>query len=172
MTPNDQLLFEADKAGIRLEIQNGLPLWEAAPLWEHQEQIDWIRASIVRTGEGCACVHISDVYIAFPNGRKRSDIAIFCQEPTPEQKHTLLTLIPCAVIEVVSRGYELKDIELGPPFYLTNGVQHNYCPHSFASPPYLCPFSLAYWHHRANPMGRKTRDSLGMASRGAVERRV
>jgi hypothetical protein len=32
MNPNDGLLFEADKAGIRLEIQNGLPLWEAAPL--------------------------------------------------------------------------------------------------------------------------------------------
>jgi Uma2 family endonuclease len=124
MTPNDQLLFEADKVGIRLEIQNGLPLWEASPLWEHQEQIDRIRTSIVRTGEECACVHISDVYIAFPNSRKRPDIAIFCQEPTPEQKHTLLTLIPCAVIEVVSRGYELKDIELGPPFYLANGVQH------------------------------------------------
>jgi Uma2 family endonuclease len=172
MTPNNQLLLEANKTGIRLEIQNGLPLWEAAPLWEHQEQIDRIRRSIIRIPEECACGHISDVYIAFPNGRKRPDTAIFCQEPTPEQKHTFLTLIPCAVIEVVSRGYELKDIELGPPFYLAHGVQHNYCSHSFASPPYFCPFSLAYWHHRANPMGRKTPDSLGMASRGAVERRV
>ncbi len=50
MTPNDQLLFEADKVGIRLEIQNGLPLWEASPLWEHQEQIDRIRRSIMQTG--------------------------------------------------------------------------------------------------------------------------
>lgn len=35
-----------------------------------------------------------------------------------------MTLISCAVIEVVSCGYELKDIELGPPFYLANGVQY------------------------------------------------
>lgn len=85
MTLNDQLLFEAEKVGIRLEIQNGLPLWEAAPLWKHQEQIDRICASIVRTEEECACVHISDVYIAFPNSRKRPTSPPSARNPHPNR---------------------------------------------------------------------------------------
>ncbi len=34
-----------------------------------------------------------------------------------------MTLVPEAVIEVVSRGYEAKDLELGPGFYLSQGVK-------------------------------------------------
>ena len=32
-------------------------------------------------------------------------------------------MIPEAVIEVVSKGYEAKDLEIGPPFYLSQGVK-------------------------------------------------
>ena len=32
-------------------------------------------------------------------------------------------MVPEAVIEVVSKGYEYKDLELGPPFYLAQGVK-------------------------------------------------
>jgi Uma2 family endonuclease len=31
--------------------------------------------------------------------------------------------VPRAVIEVLSKGYERKDLEIGPPFYLKHGVQ-------------------------------------------------
>jgi hypothetical protein len=31
--------------------------------------------------------------------------------------------VPEAVIEVVSKGYEVKDLEIGPGFYLSQGVK-------------------------------------------------
>ena len=31
--------------------------------------------------------------------------------------------VPEAVIEVVSKGYEVKDLEIGPEFYLSQGVK-------------------------------------------------
>jgi hypothetical protein len=34
-----------------------------------------------------------------------------------------LTLIPEAVAAVVSRGLEAKDLEIGPPFYLSQGLR-------------------------------------------------
>ena len=34
-----------------------------------------------------------------------------------------VTTVPEAVIEIISRGYEKKDLELGPPFYLAQGVR-------------------------------------------------
>jgi Putative restriction endonuclease len=34
-----------------------------------------------------------------------------------------VTLVPEAVIEVISQGYEFKDLELGPMFYLSQGVK-------------------------------------------------
>lgn len=117
-------LLAADELGIRLEIVNGLPIWEAQPLYKHQKAVERIAQSI-RTGDGknCACVHALDVYIQFPNGLKRPDIAIFCREPAEEEQEQALTLIPEAVIEVLSKGYEAKDLEIGPPFYLSQGVK-------------------------------------------------
>jgi len=32
-------------------------------------------------------------------------------------------VVPDAVVEVVSKGYEKKDLEIGPPFYLSQGVK-------------------------------------------------
>jgi Uma2 family endonuclease len=101
----------------------GLPIWEPAPLWRHQKAIDRIRATIepAAPGTGCACVHASDVYISFPDGSlKRPDIALFCREP--DEQDEAVTLIPQAVIEVVNKGYEAKDLELAPHFYLSQGV--------------------------------------------------
>lgn len=57
-----------------------------------------------------------DVCVQFLNGLKRPDIAIFCREPTEEEQENALTLIPVAVAEVVGKGYEAKDLEIGPPF--------------------------------------------------------
>ncbi|HWQ35628.1 MAG TPA: Uma2 family endonuclease [Blastocatellia bacterium] len=121
----DSRLLKADELGVRLEIVGGLPIWEAHPLYKHQKAIDRIRATIrpVDHNSGaCECVHASDVYVAFPDGSlKRPDISIFCREP--EEEEEAITLIPEAVIEIISRGYEAKDLEIGPHFYLSQGVR-------------------------------------------------
>ena len=123
----DPLLLQADELGIRLEIVGGLPIWEAKPLLKHQRAVDRIRATIQRAplssgDQGCSCLHYADIYIVFPDGSlKRPDIAIFCREP--EEEEDAITLIPEAVIEVISKGYEAKDLEIGPRFYLSQGIK-------------------------------------------------
>ncbi len=120
----EQRLLSADQLGVRLEWVNGLPLWEAQPLYRHQKAVERIAQSIHRQASGgCDCVHAMDVYIQFPNGLKRPDISIFCREPNAEEQEQVLTLIPEAVIEVVSKGFEAKDLEVGPSFYLSQGVK-------------------------------------------------
>lgn len=123
-----QRLLQADELGIRLEIVGGLPLWEASPVLRHQEAIDRIRASIRRSTspagdrQRCDCYHAADVYVVFPDGSiKRPDIAIYCRRPDEEDE--AITLVPEAVIEIVSKGYEAKDLEIGPRFYLSQGVK-------------------------------------------------
>ncbi len=121
-------LLDADALGIRLEIIGGLPVWEPHPLWKHQKAIDRIRATIETTPpakhaqKSCDCIHASDVYVKFTDGSlKRPDISIFCREPEEEDKP--VTLVPEAVIEVLSKGYEAKDLEIAPRFYLSQGVK-------------------------------------------------
>lgn len=120
-----RLLHGADQVGVRLELVSGLPLWELSPAQRHQSSIDSIRASIKPRkvkGIKCGCFHLSDVYISFPDGSlKRPDISIFCRKP--DEQDEAITLVPEAVIEVVSAGYEAKDIEIGPHFYLSQGVK-------------------------------------------------
>jgi len=117
--------LRAEELGIRLEIVGGLPIWESFPLYRHQRAVDRIRNTIEKLPQSdtnCACIHIDDVYINFPDGSvKRPDIAIFCREP--EEQDEMITLVPEAVIEVVSKGYEAKDLEIGPRFYLSQGVK-------------------------------------------------
>jgi Uma2 family endonuclease len=120
------MLLQASELGIRLEIVNGLPIWEAQPVYRHQRHVERIAQGIARPdpGEpGCACVHAMDVYIQFPNGLKRPDISIFCREPNEEEQDSALTMLPEAIVEVVSKGFEAKDLEVGPPFYLSQGVK-------------------------------------------------
>jgi Uma2 family endonuclease len=119
----DHHLLTAAELGIRLEIVGGIPLWEAQPLYKHQKAIDRIRATIAPgPGSTCACVHAADVYVSFPDGSlKRPDISIFCREPAEEEE--AIRLIPEAVVEVISKGYEYKDLEIGPNFYLAQGVK-------------------------------------------------
>jgi Uma2 family endonuclease len=84
--------------------------------------IDRIRASITRTAPSCACIHVADVYVQFKDGSlKRPDVSIFRHEP--DELDDAIKLVPEAVIEVVSKGYEAKDLELGPSFYLSQGVK-------------------------------------------------
>jgi Uma2 family endonuclease len=122
-----QLFERANQVGVRLEIVGGMPLWEASPARRHHQAVDRIRATIRHmpegnVDEGCRCVHIADVYVRFPDGSfKRPDVSIFCREP--DEQDEAITLVPAAVIEVVSAGYEAKDLEIGPRFYLTQGFR-------------------------------------------------
>lgn len=121
----EDIFQRADDVGIRLEVIKGLAVWEMLPNLTHQKAIDRIRQNIEPNTEingHCACVHYADLHIKFPDGSdKRPDIAIFCVEPA--ETESAVTSVPAAVIEIISRGYEAKDLELGPPFYLAQGVQ-------------------------------------------------
>ena len=123
----DPKFLRAEELGIRLEIVGGLAIWEAHPVVKHQRAVDRIRASIkppaVTSGQTtCACAHLAGVYVTFADGSlKRPDVSIFCREPEEEEEP--VRLVPEAVIEVVSKGYEAKDLEIGPHFYLSQGVK-------------------------------------------------
>jgi len=120
----DPRLLQADELGTRLELVNGLAIREAQPPYGHQRHVERIARSI-RPADGaadCGCVHALDVYIQFPNGLQRPDISILCREPPDEERDGPLTQVPDAVIEVVSPDYEARDLETGPPFYLSRGA--------------------------------------------------
>jgi len=112
-----------DQIGIRLERVGGLTLWEAQPVVKHQLAVDRIRSSIRPVeGAGCGCVHLADIAVQFSDGsQKRPDVAIFCR--LPDEDESAVTLLPEAVIEVISKDYEAKDYEIGVPFYLKVGVK-------------------------------------------------
>jgi len=120
-----RVLMAANQAGVRLEVVGGLPLWEVSPAARHQKAVYRIQASIApaRDREGqCGCFSLADTYVRFPDGSlKRPDIAVFCQEPPDTDE--AVTLLPEAVIEVISAGYEAKDLEIGAYFYLAQGVK-------------------------------------------------
>jgi len=121
----EELILQADRLNIRLEIVRGLPLWEASPIYAHQAEVDRIRASIKPAkGAECGCVHAADVLFRFPDGSlKRPDIAVLCKAPAPAEAQQALRVIPEAVVEIISEGYEGKDVEIAPGFYLAFGVK-------------------------------------------------
>ena len=118
-------LLNAEDLGIRLEIAGNLRIWEATPVIKHQLEIDRIRGSIKKSekeGVTCECIDIADIYVQFPDGSlKRPDISIFCK--MPEEEEEAAKSVPLAVIEVISKNYEAKDLEISPPIYLANGVK-------------------------------------------------
>lgn len=120
-----QLMDAADEVGIKLEIVQGTPTWEAWPATRHQVVLQTVASSLKewsRSDNGCGCHGVQDIYIRFPDGSvKRPDLSIFCQAP-PLQDETL-EIVPEGVVEIVSKGYEKKDMEIGPPFYLSQGVR-------------------------------------------------
>jgi Uma2 family endonuclease len=145
----DPKFLRAEELGIRLEIVRGLPIWEAHPSPRHQRSVDRIRATIRpadNTSTHCACVHLADVYVAFPDGSlKRPDVSIFSRDP--DETDEAVTLVPEAVIEVVSKGYEIKDLEIAPGFYLSQGVKDVVV---------FDPASLLVLHARASETKRHT----------------
>lgn len=126
----EQLILQTDASGapVRLEYVRGRQKWEASPASRHQKALQRIERSIrplPGTSEGCGCFSLADVLIRFGDpdrSLKRPDIAIFCEEPPDSDE--ALELVPAAVIEILSLGYEEKDLgDDGAPFYLAHGVQ-------------------------------------------------
>ena len=124
LTPEDMIL-QADRMNVRLELMRGMPVWEASPVAEHQLEVDRIRASLrAPEDESCACFHLADVLFRFADDSlKRPDIAILCERPDSSLLRNALPIVPEAVIEIISVGYERKDLELAPSFYLSFGVK-------------------------------------------------
>lgn len=123
----EEVIMRTDASGapVRLEYVHGRLKVEASPTSRHQITIDRIRAGLRPRAEAtanCGCYSLADTLIRFPDqSLKRPDIAIFCTQP-PETDAALETL-PAAVIEILSLGYEEKDLgEDGVPFYLAHGI--------------------------------------------------
>ena len=89
----------ADEAGIKLEIVQGLPVWEFLPSPMHTIRSKRIDRSIrpdPASDAGCECHSLEDMSIRFPDGSiRRPDIAVFCR--LPEETRTSTTLVPEAV---------------------------------------------------------------------------
>ena len=128
-TTTEDLILQTDASGapVRLEYVRGRMKWEASPASRHQKMAKAIEASLRPMHDhagGCACFSIQDVLIRFPDpdqSLKRPDIAIFCAEPPDSDE--ALDMLPAAVIEILSLGYEEKDLgDDGAPFYLACGV--------------------------------------------------
>ncbi|MES2464927.1 MAG: Uma2 family endonuclease [Armatimonadota bacterium] len=125
MSQYDAAIRLGEESGVRLEVVGGIPVWEALPSYRHQNHVFRIQSSIrpiPSSGKNCGCVHVSDIYVRFPDGSlKRPDIAVFCREP--DEQAEAVTLLPEAVIEIISPGYEAKDLSIGVPFYLRSGIK-------------------------------------------------
>ena len=113
-------------SGVKLEMAGGMTTWEAFPSYKHQNRIYKIQQSIRRRADAiydCTCTHVSDAYVRFPDGSiKRPDIAIFCREPDEAEQDGAVTLLPEVIIEIISKHYEDKDLKVGVPFYLSQGI--------------------------------------------------
>ena len=125
----EDVILQTDALGapIRLEYVRGRLKVEASPASRHQKTLARIDRSIEPTpgaSNGCGCFSLQDVLIRFPDpdgSLKRPDLAIFCAEPPDSDE--ALEILPAAVVEVLSLGYEEKDLgDDGAPFYLACGV--------------------------------------------------
>lgn len=128
-TDVEETIFQMDASGapVRLEWVRGRFKVEASPASRHQLTSRRLERSIRAApgmGGDCTCFALADTLIRFPDpdqSLKRPDIAIFCTEP-PEVDEAL-DVLPAAVIEILSLGYEAKDLgEDGAAFYLSCGI--------------------------------------------------
>lgn len=102
--------------GLKIEIASGLPIFELAPSPMHNLDLQEI-AKTVRKGHVCW-----NVTIRFPDGSyRRPDISIFCARPPRVRKAG--TQVPTAVVEALSPSSIVKDTELSPNWYLSQGVR-------------------------------------------------
>lgn len=116
----------AHDIGLNIEIAGGLPIYELAPSMIHQEDVFEI-AKTIRKGPraaegGCGCHVAPDALIRFPDGSyRRPDISVFCTRPP--RIRAAATLVPTAVVEALSPSSIVKDTEVSPSWYLSQGVK-------------------------------------------------
>ena len=115
---------EANELGVRLEMIADQTFWEFRPNFQHQDRIGKIYKSVRpdhESNSGSECVSALDVGIRFPDDSlRRPDLAIFSNIP---EQVDLITLIPEAVVDVLSQRSRHKDLVVSPPFYLEMGVK-------------------------------------------------
>ena len=119
-------LMQADEFGLKLEVVRGDYVWEFFPGPLHQGVVQEINKSVRPSAMGSALVHgcfcLPDVYIQFQDTSvKRPDLSIFRAKPPLTRE--AVTMSPEAVVEVLSPGTEKKDLDVGPGFYLSQGVK-------------------------------------------------
>ena len=135
-----QALMDAHEQGYRLEIIDGLGVWEVMPPLRYIEAEARIERSVRPNPyafSDCGGLVYRDLYVRFPDGSlRRPDVAVYCRRP--EEMDEAVTLLPEAVIEIVSAGGERKDLELSPPFYLRHGIRDVIV---------LDPYTGIVWHH-------------------------
>ncbi len=118
-------LMNADEAGVKLEVVGNEFTWEFFPSPLHQGLVVDLQRSVRPTpgdDRGCGCFALPDAYIQFRDGSvKRPDLMIYCARPPLTRQ--ALTVMPEAVVEILSPRGERKDLQVGPPFYLAQGIQ-------------------------------------------------
>jgi len=122
MSPDlERLILTAEKFGSKLERMGRSCIWHSDHSYAHQTELDRIRSSLSTVDSQ---VEVSSVWLSFVDGSFTCpDIAVLARAPTSGEVNHPLEYVPEAVIEVVSQGYEAKDLEIGPHFYLSQGVK-------------------------------------------------
>ena len=114
-----------EELGLRFELTDGGITWETFPGVAHQEIVFNVQTSLDRrrTDRGdCECYQGADIDVVLADGTvKRPDVSVWCKRP--KELEGFVHEVPEAVIEIVSPGYEAKDLLHGPPIYLRNGVK-------------------------------------------------
>ena len=119
-------LFEAaHEAGVKLEMHEGIGLWEPLPFpAETLARTKIIHSVSSPNPAKCVPLCLFDMAIQFDERSvRRPDISIYLSHRPPKPTYEATRKLPEAVIEVVSSGSEVKDMELSPPFYLLHGVK-------------------------------------------------
>lgn len=118
-------LMNADEAGVKLEVVRDEFIWEFFPSPLHQglvRDIDRSVRPIPGDDWGCGCFTLPDAYLQFADGSvKRPDLMVYCVRPPLTRQ--ALTIMPEAVVEVLSPRGARKDLQVGPPFYLSQGIK-------------------------------------------------
>lgn len=118
-------LMNADEAGVKLEVVGDEFMWEFFPSPLHQGVLRDLDRSVRSTpgdDRGCGCFTLSDAYLQFADGSlKRPDLMVYCFRPPLTREP--LTIMPEAVVEILSPGGRRKDLQVGPPFYLSQGIK-------------------------------------------------
>ena len=95
------ILAQADEAGFRMEIIDGLGVWEVMPSRRRHIEAEARIERSVRPdpdrGSDRGCHSYRDLDVRFPNDSlRRPDVAIFCRRPDEEDE--AVTFVPEAVV--------------------------------------------------------------------------